>query len=151
MAIQYCYEAKNKNINKAVDIFNFLSLSASGTLTYTVDSIFTIQSTPTDAMCTNPPGGVQQVCCEAASIDVIDRPTIPSSSYSFGIAVIDKDVQPLAFDGPATVYLVEHYVDESFGNNEPSLGDTITPESVTDEYLLLLRMLIGMHNYVDYK
>ena len=147
MAIQYCYEAKNIDRDEAVDVLNFLSLrsNTSGTLTYTVDSIFTIQSTPTAAMCTDPPGRIKQVCCDTASVSVTDRPTIPSSSYSFGIAVIDKDVKPLAFDGPATVYLVEHYQDESFGNAGPSLGDIITPaESVTDQFLLLLRMIIGI-------
>ena len=140
MAIEYCYEAKKK---EAVDVFNFLSLNASGTSTYTVDSIFTIQSTPTDAICTDPDGKIKNVCCDTATVDVNDRQTIPSSSYSFGIAVINKDVQPLAFDDPATSYLVEHYVDDNFGNDGPSLGDTITPESVTNEYLLLLRMIIG--------
>ena len=151
MAIQYCYEARNNNLAKAVNVFNFLSLSSntSGTLTYTVESIFIIQSTPIAAICTDPAGGsIQQVCCDTASVDVIDRPTIPSSSYSFGIAVIDNNVQPLAFDGPATSYLVKHYQDKSFGNDGPSLGDTITPESVTDQFLLLLRMTIGKYNNI---
>ena len=149
-SIQYCYQARDSDIGHTKDVFKFLSLvqePVQGEVQFTVNSSITIQTTPEDSVCSDPPGGIQQICCDTTFLSSTNQFQIPPSTYTFGVVVINKDVKPLAFANTATEYHVEQY-QASLGNSFPpgtmfTLTENIKP-------LLLLRFPIGIHIKAKY-
>ncbi len=91
-------------------------------LQFTIISSTPIQTTPQDNICTDPEGRIQQICCDTTPLSGFQ---IPSSEYTFGIVITDRNVRPLAFVNSVTEYHVEQFRG-SLGNNGPSPGNIIT-------------------------
>ena len=145
MAIQYCYENSQISSNE-INVFNFLHMNRSG-LFFTVTGSFTERTSPQNRFCTDAMGGIQQVCCDTATLDV-DQFQLPTTSYTFAVMIINNDARPLAFAASATEYRHEQ-LQASLGNLAPSPGNNITlgqDDVVTDESLLLLRFILGNTN-----
>ena len=125
----------------------FLHMNRSG-LVFTVTGSFTERTSPQDSFCTDPMGGIQQICCETATLDVMDQFQLPTTSYTFAVQVIRGTAWPLAFAASATEYRHEQF-QASLGNQAPSPGNIFTHSQndvVTDESLLLLRFFLGNSN-----
>lgn len=140
MSIQYCYQAKNRNLGDPQDIFSFLSLMKDG-FQFTIIARFLVQTTPQASRCTSPSqGSIQQVCCDTTSIVPTNQPQIPSSEYTFGILTMNSDVLPLAFRDTATEYQYDQFhavpAGSTFTLSEGNLLD--------DRSLMLLRLFIGI-------
>ena len=151
VSIQSCYQARDSDIRhtRDVDVFKFLSLvqeSVQGGVQFTVNSSITIQTTPEDSICSDPPGGIQQICCDTTFLSATDQFQIPPSTYTFGVEIINNNVKPLAFTNRATEYRVEQY-QGALGNLLPGSMFTLTENSQVNGSLLLLRFSIGMENY----
>ena len=141
-SIQYCYQARDNNRNKIQNVFKFLSLvqePVQDEVQFTVNSSITIQSTPKDSICSDPPGNIQQICCDSTSLSATDQFQIPPSTYTFGVEIINKDVKPLVFTNRATEYRT------SLGSSFPSGNMFTLKENIqVNQPLLLLRLSIGM-------
>ena len=146
VAMQYCYEARNGQIgSNEIYVFNFLHMNRSG-LVFTVTGSFTEQTSPQDSFCTNPTGSVLPICCETATLDMMDQFQLPTTSYTFAVMIINNDARPLAFVPSATEYRHEQ-LQAHLGISAPPPGNniiTLGQNTVrTDESLLLLRFIIG--------
>ena len=147
VALQYCYQAKNRNIGDRNGVFKFAHLTRNGHQ-ITLGNSFDVQTTPQNDACTAPMGAIQQICCATTTLSATNRFQIPSPSYTFAIILIGSDIQPLQFAASATEYRYEHF--------QMGLGTSIIPgnmltldSAVTDESLLLLRFIIGKCNILS--
>ena len=103
VAIQYCYETRDNQIDSnEITVFNFLHMNRSG-LVFTVTGSFTEQTSPQNRFCTNSMG-MKQICCDTATLDMMDQFQLPTTSYIFAVMVINNDARPLAFAASATEY-----------------------------------------------
>ena len=145
VAIQYCYETGNGQIgSNEISVFNFLHMNRNG-LAFTVTDSFTEQTSPQNSFCTNPTGVIQQVCCETATLDVMDQFQLPTTSYTFAVMIINNDARPLAFVSSAIEYRHEQ-LQAHLGSSAPPPRNIITLGQntvITDESLLQLRFIIG--------
>ena len=146
VAIQYCYETRNREIGSSneINVFNFLHMNRSG-FVFTVTGSFTEQTSPQDSFCTASTGGVQQICCDTATLDMMDQFQLPTTSYTFAVMAINNNARPLAFAGSATEYRHEQ-LQASLGSSALPPGNIFTlaqSSVVTDQSLLLLRFNIG--------
>ncbi len=147
VSIQYCYRARDRDINVEQTIFDLSSLiSLNQHGLFEVNNITTISSTPRNSTCTDPPGDIQQICCDTTSLSGLQ---IPTSEYIFGVTITDPvNVRPLAFRNNITEYRVRR-TSAALGSTGPPQGSMFTlNESNSMDYanraLLLLRFIIGM-------
>lgn len=147
VAIQYCYQVRNRDLNNRRIVFNFVHLNRSESeLQFEITGSFTVQTTPHDGICTvSPELTRRRICCDTTTLDSTDRFPLPSSSYTFAVTIVDADVRPLVFEGSAKEYQSEH-LQAFLGTSPPATGSIITLDQnavVTNESLLLLRFFIG--------
>ena len=146
MAIQYCYETRSGQIgSREINVFNFLHMNRSG-FAFTVTSSFTEleRTSPQDSFCTASMEGVQQVCCETATLDMMDQFQLPTTSYTFAVMIINNDARPLAFAASAIEYRHEQLL-VALGSSALLPGDIISFDQnivATEESLLLLRFIL---------
>ncbi len=142
VSIQYCYRARDTDINVEQTIFilsSLISLNQQGL--FEVKNITTISSTPRNSTCTDVSGRIQQICCDTTPLSGFQ---IPSSEYTFGVTII---VRLLAFDNNFKEYRIRQ-TSAALGNTGPPQGSRFTlNESNSRNYrnraLLLLRFIIG--------
>ena len=148
VAIQYCYETRIDQIgSNEINVFNFLHMNRSGLL-FTFTGSFTEQTSPQSRFCTNPMGIIQQVCCETATLDMMDQFQLPTTSYTFAVMIINNDARPLAFAASVDEYRHEQ-LQTDLGSSAPPPGNNITLGQntvVPDQSLLLLRFILGNTN-----
>ena len=140
VAVQFCYQVFN-NANDETDIFSLLFLTRNG-FDFTVDSRFTIRSTPESSRCTDPRGrAIRDICCDRVDLP---SPVSFTSSYSFGVIVVNNDDRPLTFDSSTTQFNFEH-LQASLGIPGPPVGSgfSLGQTSLVNGPLLLLRFFIG--------
>ena len=122
-------------------------MNSSG-LVFTVTSSFTERTSPQESICTESFGAIQQICCDTATLDMMEQVQLPTTSYTFAVMIINNDARPLAFVPSATEYRHEQ-LQASLGSSALPPGDIITPGRntvITDESLLLLRFILGNTN-----
>ena len=144
VSLQYCYQARYEDIGRRTDVFRFLSLVQNG-LQFTINSSIIIQSTPWSNICSNPPGTIEQICCDSTPLSCSEQFQITSSSFAYGVVTGNKNVQPLAFAISATKYRVEQF-QVSLGDSVQTPGTIFTLSGsslVNDHSLLLLRFNTG--------
>ena len=141
VAIQYCYETKNGQIGpNEINVFNFLHMNRSG-FVFTVTSSFMERTSPQNSFCTRLTGRIQQICCETATLDMMDQFQLPTTSYTFAVMIINNDARPLAFAASASEYRHEQLQSSALPpGNIFTLGQSSV---VTDQSLLLLRFILG--------
>ena len=145
-SIQYCYQARDSDRNERQNVFNFLSLiqePVQNGVQFTVNSSITIQTTPEDSICSDPPGGIEQICCDTTFLSPTNQFQIPPSTYTFGVEIINNNVKPLAFANTVTKYRVEQYL-ASISSLPSGFMFTLTENTQVNRSLLLLRFSIGM-------
>lgn len=149
VGIQYCYQAGSLDIDNNKNIFNLLHLNRNG-FDFTVNSSFTEQTTPRESFCTNPSGMIQRVCCDTATLGMMDQFQLSSTSYTFAVMLINNNVRPLAFAASSTNYRYEQ-LQASLGISVPMSFTLAQSSEVNDESLLLLRFILGKrkHQYVQ--
>ncbi len=147
VSIQYCYRARDRNINNELPIFNLSSLiSLNQHGLFEVNNITTISSTPRNSTCTDLPGRIQQICCDTTPLSGLH---IPSSEYIFGVTITNPvNVRPLAFRNNIIEYRLRQ-TSAALGNTGPPQGSRFTLDesnsvNYTHRALLLLRFIIGM-------
>ena len=149
VAIQYCYETRNGEIgSNEINVFNFLHMNRSG-LVFTVTGSYTERTSPQDSFCTMMRG---PVCCDTATLDVMDQFQLPTTSYTFAVMVINNKARPLVFAASATEYRYEQ-LQPDLGSSAPPPGKTFTlgqNDVVTDQSLLLLRFILGNSNIIPF-
>ncbi len=146
VSIQYCYRARYNNITMgtSINVFNLLDVDRNGTQ-FTVINSTIIQTTSNNSICTDPPGNIQQICCDTTPLSGLQ---IPSSEYTFGIVITNANVRPLAFADTRMEYHVYQFR-ISPGSTRPSPGSTVTGVRVTGNRAVL-RFNIGVFSsYVD--
>ena len=147
VSIQYCYQARNSDRNKRQNVFNFLSLvqePVQNGVQFTVNSNIIIQTTPEDSICSDPPGMIQQICCDTTFLSATDQFQIPPSTYPFGVEIINNNVKLLAFANTVIEYHVEQYQIAVGSSFPPGTMFTLTENAQVNRSLLLLRFSIGM-------
>ena len=72
VSLQYCYQARDRDIGMTRDVLDFLTLVQNG-LQYTVSSSLTIQTTPRSSICTDTSGSIQQTCYDTSSLNANDQ------------------------------------------------------------------------------
>jgi hypothetical protein len=145
VAIQYCYQARESDIDSNRDVFNFLHMTRNG-FTFTVTGSFTERTISQESFCHNPPGPIQRVCCKTTTPGVSDQFQIPSTNYTFAVMNINSNVRPLAFTTSTTDYRYEQ-LQTSLGNSVPNMPIFLGRSSVlSDNSLLLLRFILGKNN-----
>ena len=143
VSLQYCYEARNSELRKTNDVFNFLSITRNNLL-FTANSRLTIQTTPQNSICTDPPGGIQQICCDTSSLSANNQFQLPSSDFTFGVVITNSNVRPLVFTTSALEYRVEQF-QAALGADGPTPGNRVTLGDNTrvNGGSLVFRFLIG--------
>ena len=143
-SIQYCYQARNRDLGLTRNVFNFLSLVQEPVVQFTVNSSITIQTTPEISICSDPPGiDIEQICCDTTFLSATNQFQIPPSTYTFGVGIINNNVKPLALTNTVTEYRVEQY-QGTLGNLSPESMFTLTENVQVNQPLLLLRLSVGM-------
>ncbi len=98
VSIQYCYRARDADINVEQTIFilsSLISLNQHGL--FEVINTTIVRNTPRNSICTDPPGNIEQICCDTTPLSGLQ---ISSSEYIFGVTITDPAaVRPLAFSG----------------------------------------------------
>ena len=110
---------------KIINVFNFLHMNRSGVVFTVTGTSFTERTSPQDSFCTMMRGPVQQVCCDTATLDMMDQFQLHSTSYTFAVMVINNDARPLAFVPSANEYRHEQF-QERLGSSAPPPGDIIS-------------------------
>ncbi len=146
VSIQYCYQARDTDINVERTIFNLSSLiSLNQPGLFEVKNITTIRNTPQNSTCTDPPGNIEQICCDTTPLSGLQ---IPSSEYIFGVTITNPvNVRPLAFRNNIIEYRLRQ-TSAALGNTGPPQGRMFTLNennsvNFTNRALLLLRFIIG--------
>ncbi len=147
VSIEYCYRARHNDINVESVVFVLLTVARDG-LNFTIQSPRNvIRTTPTNSTCTEFQGGIEQICCGTTPLSGFQ---IPSSEYTFGIVITNRDVRPLAFVDSVMGYCFDQFRTSDFGNDGPEVNTTVTfteEDLITDRALLLIRVIIGMLLY----
>ncbi len=147
VSIQYCYRARNRDINVEQTIFilsSLISLNQQGL--FEVKNITTIRNTPQNSICTDPPGDIEQICCDTTPLSGLQ---IPSSEYIFGVTITaPAAVRPLAFQFRKIIEYRIRQTSAALGNTGPSQGNRFTLNesnsvNYTNRALLLVRFIIG--------
>ena len=146
VSLQYCYQARNRDIGMNQSIFNLLFLVKNG-LNFTVSNKIQIRTSPQNSTCTQSGQNQQQIiCCDSTSLQPTDRFEIPPTNYSFGVVVGNQRSRLLAFVPSAMEYRAEQY-QASLGVNGPRRTFTLTDANRNQSSsLLLLRFFIGKNN-----
>ena len=146
VSLQYCYQATNNNIdnNRTIIVFAFLSLTQNG-MNFTVNKQIFIRTTPSKSICTVCSGSIQQICCDNTTLRTTDQFQLPSSNFSFGVAIRNQNVRPLAITTSSTrmEYHVEQYVTLVRLNNPPGTMFTLASNEKVNDHTLLFRFSIG--------
>ena len=146
-ALQYCYQARARDIDIPQNIFDFVSLSkVEGSSQFTVIRIFPVTTSPQENECTDPSGSVQRICCTTTALNSTIQFQVTSLISWFGIILRrGSGRRPLTFTNSNTVYRVDQYEVRPNGDSGPSLNAMLTVNNPrSDRSLLLLRLLIGM-------
>ena len=143
VSLQYCYQARDRDIGITRDVFNFLSLVQNG-LQFTVSSRLTIQTTPQNSICTDPSGSIQQICCDTSSLNANNQFQLPSSDFTFGVVITNSNVRPLAFATSTLEYRVEQF-QAALGADGSTPGNNVTLGANTrvNDGSLVFRFIIG--------
>ncbi len=76
VSIQYCYRARDQDINVEQTIFDLTSLiSLNQCGLFEVKNITTISSTPRNSICTDVSGKIQQICCDITPLSGLHIPS----------------------------------------------------------------------------
>lgn len=144
MAIQFCYQARARDIGRTRNVFDFIILTRNGQ-ELTVTERRKVKVVPSDTTCTNPPGSIERVCCTMQKFT--EQFELPSSNFTFGVVNRMNRVRMLTFVDIVTEFDVERFHIRQHGNAGPIPGDVLSPGSKfvrhLDRSLLLLRFLIG--------
>ena len=144
MAIQFCYQARARDIGRARNVFDLLLL-ARNDLELTVTERRKVEVVPSDATCTDSPGSIEKVCCTVQNFT--EQYELPSSNFTFGVVNMVSRIHILTFVDAVTEFDVERFRVRQHGNAGPKPGDVLSPGSKfvrrLDRSLLLLRFLIG--------
>ena len=143
VSLQYCYQARNRDIGMNQSIFSLLSLVKNGS-DFTVSNKIQIRTSPQNSICTQSGQNQQQIiCCDSTSLQPTDRFEIPPTNYSFGVVVGNRRSRLLAFVPSAMEYRADQY-QASLGVNGSSGTFTLTDSNhIQSSSLLLLRFFIG--------
>ena len=141
VSLQYCYQARNRDIGMNQSIFSLLSLVKNGS-DFTVSNKIQIRTSPQNSICTQWGRNQQQIiCCDSTSLQPTDRFMILPTNYSFGVVV--RSLRLLTFATSAMEYHAEQFL-ASLGVNSPNGTFTLTDANRTQSSsLLLLRFFIG--------
>ena len=144
VALQYCYQARVNDIGSYDQrVFRFLSLRRDA-LQLTVENRITAMSLPQDNICSVSPGEDGRIiCCDTTTLSKYNQLNIKSSNYTFGVVILNGNIQPLAFNKK---HQFPHFRTRPSGNGGPSVGATFgvtVDELQSDATLLLLRLIIG--------
>jgi hypothetical protein len=143
-AIKLCYHAKLTNgqisNGQSVNVFELLMVTRQES-TFSFTSRSTIQVTPSASNCVAT--GVQvgsltpHDCC--TSVTPPNEFQIPSSSFSYGIRIINSNVKPIAFRVHTEAFLSSQFQTTTAATtgNEVTLGGPVR------DGILLLRFVIG--------
>ncbi len=109
-------------------------------LQFTTILSIAIQTTPQDSICTDPGGNIEQICCDTTPLSGLH---VPTSEYTFGIVITNRNVRPLAFANSVREYHVEHFRASLGYAGQPTV--TLTEwDRLTDRALPLIRVNIGL-------
>ena len=144
VSLQYCYQATNNNIdnNRTINVFAFLLLTQNG-MNFTVSKQILIGSTPSKSICTVPSGSIQQICCDNTTLRTTDQFQLPSSNFSFGVAIRNPNIRPLVITTSST-RTVEQYV-TLVGLTNPGTMFTLASNEKVNDNTLLFRFSIGSY------
>jgi hypothetical protein len=143
-AVQFCYRAELRNGELGIqqDVFEFLITTREDFL-FTITDRFTVSDISTSSNCVvgvRRMGRTPHDCCTTITPPTqLQIPSGSSSSYTFGVRIIDSDIRPYAFSNFAEEFHAEQF--QTTAN-----GDAFTLGSgnqVTDNAILLLRFLLG--------
>ena len=144
VSLQYCYQARNRDIGISRTVFIFLSLTQNG-MHFTVNRRIFIRTTPANTICTNSSGSIEQICCDTTTLNANNRLELSSSNFSFGVVITYGNVRPLAFTTSSTKYHVKQYR-TSLGNSETMF--TLSSNEKVNDSFLLFRFVIGKGNKI---
>ncbi len=146
VSIQYCYRARDSDIEMgtSINVFNLLAVDQNGTQ-FTIINSTTIQTTPNISICIDPPGSIDQICCDTTPLSGFQ---IPPSEYTFGIVITNASVRPLAFADTRMEYHVYQFI-TSPGSTGPSPGSTVTGVRVTGIRAVLRFIGKFIYSYVN--
>ena len=146
VAIQFCYRA-DLNSGEIMggdpqEIFEFLVTDREDSL-FTITSRFSVEATSSDSNCVignRIPPNTPHDCCTSFEPPSELLNQIPSSSFTFGIRILDMDFKPFVFRDSVLELRVEQF--QTAATN--TAGDIFTlGEAVTNNALPLLRFLLG--------
>ena len=126
-------------MNIEQDVFSVHSVTRDG-FVFTVNSSFTVRTTPLDDEC-NTMLGANYFCCGTTTLSAASQLSISPDAYSFGVTILSDDVMPYAF-GDDTMFVVERF-QASLGTTTPPGTSYNSMQSGVRGGLMLMRLFIG--------
>ena len=145
--LEFCYQARNEDKRKRIEIFKFLSLIQNGSK-FSVSRRFNVSTNPQRRICTNPPMSSKLICCDVKPLGSRNnKVSITSTNFTFGIVIQNQHARLLAFGPSATKYHAEQYqVALGFRHSRGATFMLNESTLLNNQSLLLLRFLLGKSN-----
>ena len=143
-SLRFCYTASSSFLDQEQLAFTLLIMKRNG-LDLNITKSIAVRSTPREGICTRE---LIQYCCDTVSLDLMDRFSLPSENFTFGISSLDSTVRLLEYsDFHFPSLQVEHYRIPNLDFPTPSVGSVYTLEDSdsleTDRGLRLFQFIIG--------
>ncbi len=130
VSIQYCYPARDSDINVEQTIFILSSLVSLNQLgLFEVISTTTIRTTPRNSKCTET-GPFKIMCCDTTPLSGLQ---ITSSEYVFGVTITNPAAVGLL------IFLTEYFIrrtSAALGTTGPSQGSMFTSSTLLHRSIL---------------
>lgn len=138
VALRYCYRANNNlRMMRERVIFEFLYVNQNQLQPRMIQKRIMVKSKVRANICTFA-RGVQQICCDNYTLTESNQFQISTSSYFFGINILNSLPRPLMFRND---FNVQHYKKPSIRGRRYMLSN----RDMVNEPLLLLRFSIGKY------
>lgn len=137
VALQYCYQGREKDIGRDREVFILLLMSRSG-FRVRVDNRITVETTSHEDICSVFPEDVEEViCCGSVTLEA-DQFRISPSNHTFGVVMRSIGTRLLAFSGTNTADTIGPLTGDSFELNDDNL--------LLSNGLMILRFITGIHS-----
>ena len=137
VALQYCFQTRQKHIDTLSTIFQLVTANSDGSNI----KLFPVQTTPIADNCTNSKGN-ERICCAVTTLNSSSQFDVPTSAIPYGVVVEGReDHRPLAFNATSGITAQLFSSEDLVPGSDLSLSEA----QRTATGLVLLRFLISMH------
>ena len=162
-AVQYCYAGRRIDVvyGRTYPIFTLLTLEQNG-LSFEIADVIDVSSVPVEQICMERfflvTGfiGFVRYCCDTLLLgDLMDRFSLPKSSFAFGVMSTSTSINQIRYIANSfPEFQVEQYSTPASTIGTPTVGGTFTltdDSRRTDMALRLLQFVISKYSVLNFR